>query len=113
MVQTTYTLLGLSEWYQNYKSNQFEIWFKQLLSKKDVQDYIQVNRYKEKLWFNKEKFESLVSWLISIAIIQIGSQPTTSTNSLIEAFIRLEALETQIIERMEKSDFIFTNLVVE
>jgi len=113
LVQTTYLLIGLSDWYQSFSENQFDIWWKQLLSKKDVQDFIEVNRYKEKLWFNKEKFESLVSWLISIAMIQIGSQPTTSTNSLIESFIRLEALESLLLERMKKSDYLFTNLLID
>jgi glycosidase len=113
LVQITYMLIGLSDWYQSYSENQFDIWWKQLLSKKDVQDFIEVNRYKEKLWFNKEKFESFVSWLISIAMIQIGSQPTTSTNTLIESFIRLQALETLLLERMKKSEYQFTNLVIE
>jgi hypothetical protein len=37
----------------------------------DIQAFIQVNRYQEKLWFNKESFELLIWWLYLVGVIRI------------------------------------------
>jgi glycosidase len=37
----------------------------------EVQQFLQINRYKEVLWFNKETFELLLSWMLFTGIIGI------------------------------------------
>ncbi len=41
---------------------------RKLLEDQEVQRFIGVNRYQDILWFNKEAFEYLLSWLVTIAI---------------------------------------------
>jgi hypothetical protein len=113
ITQTIYTLLGLSDWYKNYSADSFELWFKQLLSTKYIQEFLEVNRYKEKLWFSKEKFELLVSWLLTLAIFEIGTATNVTTNSLIEGFIRLEKLKSSLLTRMEESAYLFNKLLID
>lgn len=113
ITQTIYTLLGLSDWYKNYSADSFEIWFKQLLSTKYIQEFLEVNRYKEKLWFSKEKFELFVSWLLTLAIFEIGTATNVTTNSLIEGFIRLEKLKSSLSTRMEESGYLFNKLLID
>ena len=43
--------------------------FKKLLEDQDVQQFLQINRYQDVLWFNKEAFEMLIGWLFEIAVI--------------------------------------------
>ncbi|UCE05064.1 MAG: alpha-amylase [bacterium] len=43
--------------------------FKKLLEDQEVQQFLQVNRYQDILWFNKEAFGMLVGWLFNIAVI--------------------------------------------
>ncbi len=40
----------------------------------EVQQFLQINRYKEILWFNKEAFESLLSWMLFTAVMGIVSE---------------------------------------
>jgi glycosidase len=40
-----------------------------LLADGDVQQFLQVNRYQDVLWFNKEAFEHLLWWLNQVALI--------------------------------------------
>jgi len=42
-----------------------------MLRDPDVQSWLQVNRYREVLWFNKESFDELVTWLLIMAMIDI------------------------------------------
>ncbi len=113
LIHSIYTLLGLSDWFQSYSADQFEVWFNQLLSKNFIQEYLQVNRYKEQLWFNKERFESLISLLMIVAVTEIGSDPKITTSSFIEELIRLATLRKLLISRLEKSNFLFKNLLIE
>jgi hypothetical protein len=65
--------------------------FKKLLEDQDVQLFLQVNRYQDVLWFNKEAFEMLVGWLFEIAVIDCA------TNQLLTA----EETEVLISERYQ------------
>jgi glycosidase len=54
-----------------------------LLADGDVQRYISVNRYQDILWFNKEAFEELLSWLCVTAIVDLtGVGEPQDLNSL-------------------------------
>ncbi len=44
---------------------------RRMLSNPDIQAYIKLNRYQEVLWFNKEAFESLLWWVMFIAVIEM------------------------------------------
>jgi hypothetical protein len=39
----------------------------------EVQQFLQINRYKDILWFNKETFELLLSWMLFTGVIGITS----------------------------------------
>jgi hypothetical protein len=110
MVQTIYTLLGISGWYLNFDIDQFDVWFKTLLSQPDVQQFLNVNRYQGKLWFNKERFELLVWWLFATAIIDISSNSKISTNTMVEKLLNLNYVRQKLMEKMEKSKFRFDKL---
>lgn len=113
MSQTIYTLLGISGWHKNFEINQFEGWFKSLLSKPYIQQFLNVNRYQGKLWFNKEMFEVLAWWLFAIAIIEIGSNPKISNNTIFEKLLILNNVRKILMDKMEKSEFRFDKLLAE
>jgi hypothetical protein len=46
-----------------------------LLRDGDVHQFLQVNRYRDVLWFNKEAFEQLLWWLLLVAVLDAGSDP--------------------------------------
>ena len=45
----------------------------------DVLQFIQVNRYQDILWFNKESYEEYAWWTLALALIDIQDTPTASS----------------------------------
>ena len=50
----------------------------------EVQQFLQVNRYDDIWWFNKEAFEELLWWLMLIAAVEIGSDPLRPINEVVK-----------------------------
>jgi hypothetical protein len=40
----------------------------------EVQQFLQVNRYRGELWFNHEAFGELLDWMLTVAVVQVGAQ---------------------------------------
>ncbi len=111
MAQTIYTLLGISGWHENFKISQFEDWLRTLLGRQDIQQFLNVNRYQGKLWFNKERFETLTWWLFAIALIDIGSDSKISTNEMVEKLLILNHVQQLLMEKMAQSEFRYDKLL--
>jgi glycosidase len=62
------------------------------LQNPDINAFIQVNRYREKLWFNKESFEMLIWWLYLIGVLKIFSSELRDT--VIKESIKPEKAES-------------------
>ncbi|HUV91340.1 MAG TPA: hypothetical protein VMY80_16935, partial [Anaerolineae bacterium] len=45
------------------------------LNDDEVQRFVQVNRYRGVLWFNKESFEQLLWWMLAVAVVGISADP--------------------------------------
>jgi len=39
------------------------------LKDSELRDFLQVNRYRDLLWFNKEAFNELLQWLLAMAVL--------------------------------------------
>jgi glycosidase len=49
-----------------------------LLSDGDVRDFLGVNRYRDVLWFNQERFDALVAGLLATAVVTATAEPATT-----------------------------------
>ncbi|MFX0185826.1 MAG: alpha-amylase family glycosyl hydrolase, partial [Candidatus Hodarchaeota archaeon] len=69
-------LTSHQNWY-NYQTGEnyqaFQI-MNVLMTDLEFQSYIQVNRYLDILWFNKEAFERLIKWLFIVAVLNTVSK---------------------------------------
>jgi len=43
-----------------------------LLRDSDVQQFLQVNRFRDVLWYNKEAFEQLLWWMLLLVVVDLG-----------------------------------------
>jgi glycosidase len=48
------------------------------LEDSEVQQFLQVNRYRGTLWFNKEVFEQLLWWMLVVAVVTVSADPDHS-----------------------------------
>jgi hypothetical protein len=58
-----------------------------LLRDGDVQQFLQVNRYRDVLWYNKEAFEQLLWSLFVLAVIEAGWNPLRQGLDVIEELL--------------------------
>jgi len=83
----------------------------QLLQDEQVRAYINVNRHNDILWFNKERFESLLWWLMTSAMITSGASYENTTSAHVEEMIiAFDAIKT-LQKAADKSEFKLANLL--
>ncbi len=74
-----------------------ESWF----SESEIRHFLNVNRHREKLWFNKEAFESMIWWLMTAALIKTIADSESDFSEMVE--ILFDAFEKiQVILKAEK-----------
>jgi len=70
------------------------------LRDEDVQRFLQVNRYRDILWFNKEAFEELLCWMLLLAVVTINADPS---HTEAEAAREIAACY-DLIERLQRAE---------
>jgi len=78
-----------------------ESWF----SEEEIRTFLNINRHRGKLWFNKEAFEDMMWWMMTIALVQLISDPTKSLPEVVEMlFEAYERIKT-ILDAEEQSEY--------
>ncbi len=108
-VQIIKLLTAHHNWYQQDKKEAHSI-LSGLFKDSDFQHFLSVNRYEEKLWFNKEAFAKITGWLYLHGIIEILREKPTSlkgakAKSLAKDIIKLHDLTILWKKAEEKSEY--------
>ncbi len=85
-----------------------------LLRDQEVQNFLQVNRYRGVLWFNRESFDQLLAWLMVVAAVQAAADPELDPDEVARAIAdrfeivqKLQAAEEtsefQVVQLMESA----------
>ncbi len=83
---------------------------KKWLNDPELQSYIAVNRYQEKLWFNKERFEALIWWFFLVAMVELQSDSATK-DSIWKECQRIFKIVRQIMELEQLSGYEVDKLI--
>jgi glycosidase len=75
------------------------------LSQEAIRAFLGVNRYRGLLWFNKEAFESMMWWMMVIALIRLVANPQKSLSESLETLFDAYALIQSLLAAEEKSEF--------
>ena len=70
-----------------------------LLRDSDVQQFLQVNRFRDVLWFSKEAFEQLLEWLLVLAVIDSSARKHTSEEDALDEILA----RYQVIQDMRQA----------
>ena len=76
-----------------------------ILSDPEVQSFIQINRYKNVLWFSKENFEKFIKNLTIIGLLNTRSQNDLDNENVNERLILIYQNADQWIENAEKAQY--------
>jgi hypothetical protein len=71
-----------------------------LLKDGEVQQFLQVNRYNDILWFNGEAFDELRGWLLPVAAVEIISDPLRSPSEIVKEIERCNG----ILQKWEEAE---------
>jgi glycosidase len=78
-----------------------ETWF----SEEEIRSFLNINRYRGKLWFNQEAFDELMWWMMTITLIQLISDPVMSLPEVVERLFTAYELITEILNAEDGSDY--------
>ncbi len=94
-------LFSHQDWFNLSEELSLEEIFKNWFSDPDVRSYLQVNRYNDVLWYNRERFEELNWWLMVVTVIKEMGRKDSSYNALAELVLKLEKL-IGVISKVER-----------
>ncbi|MBD3288596.1 alpha-amylase, partial [candidate division KSB1 bacterium] len=83
----------------------------QLLQDSEVQLFIQVNRYNDVLWFNRESFEALIWWLMQIAVLKHGEGILNDNTKTIDNLVDCYKIVQQIKKIEDASGYQVDKLI--
>jgi glycosidase len=100
-------LTGHQSWFEKKPSDQKKAYaiLESLLRDSDVQQFLQMNRYNDIWWYNKEAFEEMLWWLMMVAALTIGSDSLRSVNAVVEELQRCYAIIQTWQKAGEKSEY--------
>jgi hypothetical protein len=77
-------LVAHRDWYtiESTKKARLATVLKSWLNDLAVQTFVQVHRYDDVLWFNREAFEELIWWMFAAAVVEITAQPQAEESQI-------------------------------
>jgi hypothetical protein len=65
-----------------------------------VQQFLQVNRYRDVLWFNHEAFQKLLAWLLTVAAVEISADPGRTPEEVAQDIVRCY----DVVKKLERAE---------
>jgi antitoxin component HigA of HigAB toxin-antitoxin module len=75
------------------------------LGNPEVRSFLGINRHRDVLWFNKEAFESMMWWMMTIGLLDQVSRPNASLTEAVETLFDAYGLIQEILDAEEGSDY--------
>jgi hypothetical protein len=101
-------MITLQDWNKEPQSQNLYGLLKTLLSNQEIQGLLQVNRYKDTLWFSKEGMEDFMQCLLLSTVFTIEEHdPTVRFEEIHQAMMLIKELKTVV----DKSEYKIENLV--
>jgi len=98
-------LISQQNWTQGLDQKSPAALIEAWLSRQDIRNFLQINRYRDVLWYNKEAFESLLWWMMTIALITLNADPEKSRSEVVENLFTAYELIEVILEAGSASEF--------
>jgi glycosidase len=89
-------------WFEEKKAYQVLV---SLLKDNEVQQFLQINRYNDILWFNREAFDDLLWWLMMLAAVEISSDLQRPANQVAKDLEDCYEMTQKLKEAVKSSDY--------
>lgn len=93
------------DWYSRLSKASLIDIVKTWFSTPETQGFIQVNRFEDILWYNRESFSTFLYWMFVVAVIKSQTQPGATQNETIETILGCYDIICQLQKADEKSEY--------
>ena len=76
-----------------------------------MQRFVQVNRYRGVLWFNKEGFGQLLLWMLTLAAVEISADPDLSEGEVAGEIVACYDIVKRLKKAEEASEYQVVELI--
>jgi hypothetical protein len=103
-VGTVNVLINHQRWYEVEASGNERAYqiLRSWLRDSEVHQFLQVNRYRDVLWFNHEAFEELLGWMLTLAAIEISADPRLTPKTIAEHIVACYEV-VKMLQQAEKA----------
>jgi len=78
-----------------------ETWF----AESEIRSFLNINRYRGKLWFNQEAFDEMMWWMMTIGLIRLSADPDRSLPEVVEMLFNAYELISKIQDAEAESEY--------
>lgn len=105
--------IGIAQqnWDAQSKGKSLKTVLQQWLSEPEIQYFLQINRYNDILWYNRESFDELAWWLAVIPFIKTASDKKLNASKIAEKAISLYDFLTALKKLEKNSQFQIAKLI--
>ena len=100
LVGTVKTLIYLQNWYEQDRLQPVSLMLAKWLANTNVQQFLNINRYQDVLWFNQESFDNLLGWLTILAMLDLSGRENITATQIYETLLGVN----QVIETLRKAE---------
>lgn len=106
-------LIQHQNWFDESKSTSLQSLLNGWISDDSIRSYLEINRYKDVLWFNKEAFEDFLTLMEMVTIIDSASHAEKTATEHIEDVMFCDLLIQKLDKSKEKSEYQLMKLIEE
>ncbi|MDR3572476.1 MAG: alpha-amylase family glycosyl hydrolase [Anaerolineaceae bacterium] len=105
MVGSIRMLVGQQNWAMSCAGKSDKEILESWLSEEEVQRFLNVNRYKDILWFNKESFEEFLWWMDLLVLFKVNEDASLTDTQKVEQILGTHEVVQRLIKAASVSEF--------
>ncbi|MCE1254772.1 MAG: alpha-amylase [Anaerolineae bacterium] len=100
LVSTVKLLISQQRWFEKSAKTPLSVTLENWLSNGNMQNFLNLNRYQDILWFNQECFDQMLWWLNLAAVLNVAGREEASAAHVYETLLGA----SQVIEKLRKAE---------
>ena len=110
-VQVLKLIIGQQSWYSRAQKEPLVNTIKSWFSTPEIQAFLQVNRFEDRLWYDRESFDTFLWWMVVLAVLKSQIRPDATDNLTIETLLSCFEMVTALKKADRESDYQVEKLI--
>lgn len=106
-------LIEQQDWYLDLSRLDAEEIVTAWFNESDIQQYLNVHRFEDAVYFNKERFDLYLWWMAAVAVVGTTISPKSSASLLVERLLLVDDFIKTVQNAVEKSEYQVNRLLAE